>query len=147
MARASIGWIANATTTTLAPRIEFIGRTTGPRTRLMELGVFDEAATAQVIGFGFSLAKGVTPTTPLSAIGEDQTDSGIVTATAIAWGTAPTLPTTVPLRRFSMPAAIGAGIVWSWANGLFIPLATTSLILWNIGTGSAALGGYAVFDE
>lgn len=146
MARTRLGWVANATVTTLAPRIEFIGRTTGPRTRIMEFGVFNEAATAGTLLWGRALAIGVTPTTPIVLLPEDTVDTGIVTETAIAWGTAPTLPTN-PLGRWTYPAAIGAAMIWQFGPvGLIIPL-SGSVIIWNSGAGTAGLGGYIVVDE
>jgi hypothetical protein len=145
MARTEIGVAGNATTTTLAPRIELRGATSGMRTRVMEVGVFNEAATACVLLFGRALAIGITPTTPITLLGDDTVDTATA-QTASAWGTAPTLPTN-PLRRFSLAAAIGAGMVWNWApNGLIIPI-SGSLIFWNSGTGSASLGFYFVCDE
>jgi hypothetical protein len=145
MAQTELGVAGNATTTASAVRIELIGATSGMRTRLMEVGIFDEAATAQVVGFGRPGAIGVTPTTPITLLGTDTVDTATA-RTAIAWGTPPTLPTN-PLRRFALAAAIGGGMVWSWRpNGLIIPL-SGSLIFWNIGTGSASLGFYFICDE
>lgn len=144
MARHEIGIAGNATTTTLAVRCELTGATAGIRTRVLEIGCFNEAATAQVLLFGRALAIGITPTTPITLLGDDTVDTSLA-KTAIAWGTAPTLPTN-PLRRFSMAAAIGAGMVWTFGSGLIIPI-SGSLILWNVGTGSAALSFYFVTDE
>lgn len=143
MARAEVGIAFNGTTTSGAPRAELRGATSGGRTRVFEIGVFNEAATAGVILLGRAAAIGVTPTTPITLLGDDTGDTP-VEQTASAWATAPTTPTN-PLRRFAYAAAIGAGIVWTWQFGLYIPL-SGSLILYNSGTGSAALGGYFVID-
>jgi hypothetical protein len=145
VSRAEIGIAFNATTTSLAVRAELRGATATIRTRVLEIGVFNEAATAQVLLFGRAAAIGVTPTSPITLLGADPAD-GAFAQTAIAWATAPTLPTN-PLKRVSMAAAIGAGMVWTWQpSGLVIPL-SGSLIFWNSGVGSAALGGYFVTDE
>lgn len=110
---------------------------------MFEIGIFDEAATAGVVLLGRAGAIGVTPTSPITLLGDDTGDTP-VEQVATAWGTAPTLPAQ-PLRRFAYSAAIGGGIVWTWQYGLVIPL-SGSLIFWNSGVGSAALGGYVVID-
>src|SRR5215210_2893362 len=109
MARSQIGIAFNGTTTSLAVRAELRGATAGARTRVFEVGIFNEAATAGVMLFGRANAIGVTPTSPITLLGDDTVDTA-TEQTAVAWGTAPTLPTN-PLRRFAYAAAIGAGIV------------------------------------
>jgi hypothetical protein len=41
------------------------------------------------------------------------------------------------LRRVSLPATIGAGIVWQFPQGLIIPV-SSSLVVWNITAVSVA---------
>lgn len=120
------------------------GATPG-RARLMELGLFLAAATASQYGLGIPAAIGATPTSPVDFEVEDPADvlaSGVVQS-ALAWGTAPTLPAKFK-RRISLPATIGSGIIWTFPKG--IPIAVSgSLVLWNLAA-NAAVDAYAVLD-
>jgi hypothetical protein len=114
-----------------------VGATPG-RVRLMELGVFVAAATASQFGVGFSGAVGVTPTSPVDYIKHDPSDvlaTGVIQS-AVAWGTAPTIPTAY-LRRISLPGTVGTGVIWTFGDGIIMPV-SSSLILWNIGTNAVA---------
>lgn len=103
---------------------------------LKELSFSLAAATASTYALGRPAAKGITPTSPVAA----QYQDGVVpmlTATALAWGTGPTAPTAF-IRRSSLPATLGASIVWTFSDkGLFIP-ANTSLVLWNLAANGVA---------
>jgi hypothetical protein len=110
---------------------------TGERPRVFEIGLTINAATASVFGLGRPAAIGVTPSVPVDVLPEDPNDVLTTTVeTALAWGTGPTVPAAF-LRRVSLPATIGAGIVWSFPQGLVIP-ASGSLIVWNITAVSVA---------
>lgn len=98
---------------------------------LRELSVYLAAATASAYGLGRPAAKGITPTTPVSLLLESGDSGLILTSTAIAWGTGPTVPGGF-LRRVAFPATISSHVIWTF-HGLEIP-AGTSLVLWNLGT-------------
>ena len=120
------------------------GATPG-RAKLLEIGFFLVAATASQIGLGRPQAIGITPTSPVNFLPEDPDDaiaSGVVQS-SLAWGTGPTVPTAY-LRRISLPATIGVGVIWTFPRGITIPV-SSSLILWNIGTNSL-LDAYAVVE-
>lgn len=116
------------------------------RARIMEIGVFLNAATASLIGLGRPAAIGITPTTPVDFLPSDPADVTVASQvqSALAWATGPTLPTGF-LRRIGLPATIGAGIIWTWPRGLVIPV-SSSIVLWNFQLNSA-LQAYAVIDE
>ncbi len=61
----------------------------------------------------------------------------------LSWGTGPTVPLAF-LRRISLPAVIGAGVIWTFPNGLDIP-EESSIVLWNLGT-NAVVDAYAVVE-
>lgn len=105
------------------------------------------AATASVFAIGRPGSKGVTPTAPVAILPEaGGADLGAITATtALAWGTGPTVPT-IFYRRSSLPATIGAEMVWPFGptlpsrggftgGGLWVP-AGLSIVLWNIAANS-----------
>ena len=111
------------------PCIEIIAGAT-IRVKILEISVILAAATASVFGLGRPAAIGLTPTTPVTALPEDDVDPTGSYTTALAWATPPTIPTTF-LRRFNLAAAVGAGIVLTFPQGLYIT-ASESIILWNI---------------
>ncbi len=120
------------------------GATPG-RARLLELGLFLVAATASVIGLGRPAAIGLVPTGPADFVPEDPNDviaSGVIQS-AVAWGTGPTVPASY-IRRISLPAAIGQGVIWTFPEGIVIPI-SSSIVLWNISAASV-LDAYAVLD-
>lgn len=118
------------------------------RLRLRELGIFMAAATASTFGLGRPEAIGITPTTPVLGQAEDPADAAAVGATALAWGTKPTAPSSsIYLRRIGLPAAIGAGIIWTWPDGpgLVIPV-SSSIVLYNLAT-NGVVDVYARWEE
>jgi len=118
------------------------GATPG-RVKVHEIGFFLAAATASIVGLGRPAAVGITPTTPVDFLPEDPNDvlaSGIVQS-ALAWGTGPTVPTAF-IRRIALPATIGTGVIWTFPEGLIIPV-SSSLVLWNLAS-NAVLDAYAV---
>ena len=115
------------------------------RIRIMEIGFFLAAATASIYGLGRPAAIGDTPTTPVNFLPEDPADvlAANVALSAIAWGTKPTVPVQF-LRRIALPATIGTGVIWTFPNGLVIPVGE-SIVLWNLGT-NGVVDAYAVLD-
>jgi hypothetical protein len=113
--------------------------------RMLECGLTINAATASVFGLGTPAATGITPTTPVTVLAEDAGNTAAGnTTTALAWGTGPTVPANF-YRRVSLPATIGAGMIWTFPRGLIV-LKTKSLVLWNI-TADAVADTWVVVDE
>ncbi len=113
--------------------------------RMLEFGLTINAATASVYGLGAPAAKGTTPATSSLVQAEDSgnTTAG-VTQVALTWTTGPTQPTNY-LRRVSLPATIGAGVVWTFPRGRTRLLATTDSLV-NLVVGSVA-DIWVVVDE
>ena len=131
--------------TTGAAAWEIRTAATPGRAKIIELGFFLVAATATTIGLGRPAAIGITPTTPVDFLPEDPNNviaSGVVQS-SLAWGTGPTIPTAF-LRRISLPATIGTGVIWTFPEGLIIPV-SSSVILWNLAANSV-LDAYAVVE-
>ena len=106
------------------------------RLAVLELGMINATAVGLTIGLGRPAAIGITPTTPSLLQRMDPADTACVGATALAWGTSPTSPVFF-MRRFTFPAAIGMGVVWTWPKGLMIPT-NGSVVLWNISATQAS---------
>lgn len=118
--------------------LEIITGATPGRVRLMELGIFLAEATASTFGLGFPQDAGITPAAaedflPMDA--NDVLDSGVVQANT-AWDTGPTIPLQF-FRRISLPATIGTGVIWTFGNGLVIPV-SSSIVIWNIAENALA---------
>lgn len=114
---------------------------------LMEWGYFNGAATANVVGLGRTAN---TPTLTggvafLSETFSDGTPAGL-TQGAVAFGTAPTVPTNF-FRRFSMAALIGAAVVYTFPRGIVLPAGGQAICAWNITANSAVVDIHAVVDE
>lgn len=90
----------------------------GARAKLMEMGFFLGAATASTYGLNRPTAVG-TRTTPVSLLAEDPNDPASEVDTALAWSVQPTLATD-DVRRISLPATIGTGVIWTFPRGLTI---------------------------
>lgn len=113
------------------------------RAKIMEIGFFLAAATASIYGLGRPAAIGDTPTTPVDFLQQDPAEvlAANVVLSALAWGTGPTAPTAF-LRRIALPATVGTGVIWTFPEGLVIPV-SGSIVLWNLGTNSV-VDAYAV---
>ena len=123
---------------------EIISTSTQIRPQILELGFTQVTAVAATIGLGRPQAKGVTPTTPQTVLAEDNGEVAGNTTVAVAWGTAPTVPSNF-FRRITCPATIGAGVIWTFPRGLIIA-SNFSMILWVIAT-APVLDAYVVENE
>ena len=113
--------------------------------KIMEVGLSINAATASVFGLGRPAAVGVTPTTPVTFLdeGDGGGPAGLTTA-CLAWGTLPTSPTNF-LRRVSLPATIGSGVIWTFPRGLAMPI-SQNVTIFNI-TATSVADVWGVVDE
>lgn len=114
---------------------------------IVEMGIFMGAATASIFGLGRPAAIGVTPTSPVTVQAQDPGNPAGTGTTAVAWGTAPTTPTSsIYLRRIGLPATIGAGVIWTFGgSGLAVPV-SSSIALYCLATNGVA-DIYVVIDE
>jgi hypothetical protein len=110
-------------------------RTTSTKyARLLTHEVFINAATASVFGIGHAAVIGVTPTSPVTLLSNDAGTA--TTVTAVAWGTKPTVPANF-YKRISLPATIGAGVIWNFPRGIMLPV-SDEWVTWNITATSVA---------
>lgn len=136
--------ISNRTTnvTIANPCLEIIAGAAA-RPRIMEIGIFMAAATESVFGIGRPAAIGITPTTPVTLLAEDNGDPAGEVTTALAWATPPTVPASF-FRRISLAAAVGTGVIFTFPKGLYIP-AAGSIVIWNI-TATGVIDIHVVVD-
>lgn len=108
--------------------------------RISEIGVFATSAASGTIALVRPSAVGATFTSSATGNPEDPAVGAGVAVIDTAAGTAPTIGTSY-LRQVTLPATIGAGIVWTFPSGLVVPT-SGSIALWQT---SAAAVGYAVY--
>lgn len=117
---------------TAAARLAEIRTASTDKIYIREIGVsVGVAGAAPTIGIIRPNAIGVTPTSPKTGQAEDSSSPAGTAQSAVAWGTAPTLPgTPIYLRRVGLPATVGAGWVWTWNPGeeLVVPVSSSILI-------------------
>ncbi len=131
--------------TTAEAAWEIITGATPGRAKVKEVGVFMAAATASTFGLGYPQAVGTTPTAPVDFLCEDPNDvlaTGVVQS-ALAWAATPTIPLKF-FRRISLPAVVGTGVIWTFPEGLVIPV-SSSLVLWNLAS-NGVVDAYAVVE-
>ncbi len=117
------------------------------RARIQEIGLFVNAATVSSVGL---IRPSNTPAASTSVLGlaEDPADPASTVNVDTAWSTAPTVGTSF-LRRITVPATIGNGIIWTWPPGGELVVNVSSwLVFWNFGAAQGSvLNGYVKWLE
>lgn len=134
----------NTTVTTTGAAAQDIRASAANSPRIMEVGINLTTATASTYGLGRS-GNTPTQTSPILVQAENPADPAGLTGCAVAWSVAPTVPTQF-LRRVSLPATAGAGVIWTFPRGLILAAAAT-MLLWNLATNSASTNTWVVVDE
>lgn len=115
-----------------------------------EIGISLGAATQTNVALSRTTTLGAGGTPVLTGIAEDTSAPAAAGVLAMsAFTTAPGFTATAMLRRMHLPAAIGAGLIWTWpgTDRLIVP-AGGSVVLWTpVVAGAAAISVYAIFVE
>lgn len=119
--------------------------------KLVEIGLACNAATASNISLLRNTNASYAASTSTS-VGQADNPSAAAGTSLIdtAWTTAPTVTAASRLMRYTLPATIGAGLIWTFPEGIFIRSATATdiLVIWNEGgAAGSVLNGYCVWDE
>lgn len=144
MARYALTWsIAGVSNAALA----WLRSTTAKDMRIFEVGVYLSGGTAAAtdIGLGRPAAVSVTPTS-LTPQAEDTSAGAAACTGAVAATTKPTVPANY-LRRFGIPATVGAGVIWTFPSGIVVPTGPAELVVWNIGASTSTFSGYFAYEE
>lgn len=125
----------------------------GNRVYIREIGVFVASqATPAVSGIGLIRpnAVGTASTTQAGASEDPSEPAASGTLVGTVWSSAPTIAgTPAYLRKATLPATVGVGIIWTWQEGkpLIVPI-SSSLIVWNFHSATAnLLDVYFVWEE
>jgi hypothetical protein len=116
------------------------------RVRVLEIGLFNTAATAATVSVERQTTLGTTSTTVVPQAGEPG-DPAATVLIGTAWSSAPA-STAVPLRRMTVPANIGGGVIWTFGYGdLVIPVSSSILVMNRGAATTGIMVGYFVLDE
>jgi hypothetical protein len=119
------------------------------RSWLHELGIFVDTAPTTAPQFVLARNTAGTVTSSTTVVGlACVPEASTATATLdSAWSTPPTFTTTGPfIRRATLPVTAGAGIIWTWGDGLIInSTITTSLVIANAAASGATLGQFSIY--
>lgn len=121
--------VATSKTTGAAAGIIAELRTAAARdARIWEIGIFAESAAAGTVVLVRSGGAGTTPGGAVVPVPDDF--SVTATASENLYTTYATEPTTVttPLRRIALPATIGAGVIWTFPEGIVVPVSAGLMI-------------------
>lgn len=113
--------------------------------RVWEIGVFATTAVSGAVGLIRPTAVGATFTSTSTGQPEDPSTSAGVAVIDTAATTAPTIGSTY-MRQITLPATIGAGVVWTFPAGIVVPT-SASLALWQTSAAAVGYACYFVFDE
>lgn len=140
MARFSISGRATIAGTSALPLVSLYA-TAGVRPTIVEVGIFNTTGTAVAVAMNRLSTTG-TQGAGLTEVAEDSPDH-----TAVATGFAGhTVGPTVggELRRTTLAATIGAGLIWTFAPGIEIGAATTAGIGLLVPTGTGQVLDYYI---
>jgi hypothetical protein len=113
--------------------------------RIYEIGVSATTAVAGEIGLIRPTAVGATFTSSAVGAAHDPVSAAGVVVVDTAATTAPTIGTNY-MRRFQLPATIGAGVIWTFPAGIVVPV-SASLALWQISAAAVTYDVYFDYDE
>jgi hypothetical protein len=113
--------------------------------RVFEIGVFASTAVSGTVGLIRPSAVGATFTSSSVGAAEDAALGAGAAVVDIAATTPPTIGSNY-MRRIVLPGSIGAGVIWTFPNGINVPVAS-ALALWQISALAVTYETYWVFDE
>jgi hypothetical protein len=143
MARFSVSGRTTTVGTSALPNVSLYA-TASVRPRVIEVGLFNTSSTACVVAL-VRLTTAGTQGTGLTEVAEDSPDH---TALATAFAGHPSGGPTIggELRRASLGAAIGSGVIWTF-SGLEIPASTAQGVGIIVPTGTGQTLDYSITWE
>ena len=143
MARYEIG--VTKTTGAAAGLLAQLRSGTARDIRLFEVGIFASTAVSGEVALVRPTAVGATFTSSAVGASLDPATIAGVTVVDLVAGTAPTIGTNY-MRRIVLPGSIGAGVIWTFPQGISIPT-SGSLALWQLSALAVTYSAYFDYDE
>lgn len=112
---------------------------------IREIGIFAATAVSGTVVLGRPAAN-VTTTTTMLGQALDPSDPAATCSLTTVLPTAGTIPAN-PFRRFVIPAAIGAGVVWVWGINELAVASSAQLLLWQTTTAAVTYTYYVKWEE
>lgn len=138
--------IATSKTTTAAAGLIVQLRAGAARDlRIWEIGVFASTAVSGTVGLIRPSAVGATFTSTGVGAPEDNASGAGVAVVDTAATTAPTIGTNY-MKRIVLPASIGAGVIWTFPQGINVPV-SGSMALWQISAAAVTYETYFTYEE
>lgn len=132
------------TTGAAAAPIATLGASSSRDLRIYEIGVSVSTAVSGEVGV---MRPANTPAGgsggQVGAANDTSYAAGLA-ATANAWSTAPTVSTA--MRRMVLPATIGAGVIWTWPQGLVVPT-SGFIVIWQFSALAVTYSCYVDYEE
>jgi hypothetical protein len=150
MTRYSVAF--SKTTTAAAGPMMDIRTATAKDLRVWEIGCFVETAVSGTIGLVRSTSAGTTPGGDQTGQAEDYSNTrAFASHFYTTYATEPT-QASFYMRRAVLPATIGAGIIWTFPEGMTVPTSTdiatgNGLMLRQLSTAIVTYSIYAVVEE
>lgn len=121
------------------------------RCALRELGITLQAATSTRLGLHRATTVSGTPTGNIAGQNKNPLSPVSGSTLVTGWTTAPVIAA-VPFRRITLPAAIGAGFIWTWPadDPLFVGngAAIGEIVLANlVAVAPSLFDWYAVWED
>lgn len=113
--------------------------------RLFEVAVFINSPAAATVGLIRPSAVGATFTSTVVGAPDDPVSAAGVAVVDTIAGTAPTIGANF-FRRVPFPATVGAGFIWTFPNGVPIPV-NGSFALWQISALAVTYETHWYYDE
>lgn len=105
--------------------------TSATRLEVVEVGVFVASAVAGDVLLGRPAAVGITASGGVAGQATDSADVAASGTVVPSWTTSPTSPT-IPMARVTLPATIGAGMVWTFNRGELIVPVSANFVLFAV---------------
>lgn len=115
--------------------------------RLREVGVYTTTAVAGTVGLIRSATVGATFTSTAAGAAWDNVSGAGSALVDTAATTAPTISgTPAYFRQAVFPATIGSGVIWTFPEGLVVPV-SAGILIWQLTAAAVGYNAYFDFDE
>jgi hypothetical protein len=140
--------LQKVTSAAAGPIVTLVAPSTS-RPDIREIGVFMSStpASGPTIGLGRPAAVGSGTLTGSLGQATEPADPAATCTLVSSFGTSqPTAPS-IFMRRLSLPASVGAGIIWTWDRNMLAVAQSGNLVLWQLTALAVTYDVYWVWEE
>lgn len=114
--------------------------------RVWEIHVLAETAVAGTVDLRRITTAGTGAAMSTTPVAEDVSSSAATVVVDTAFATAVPAATGVSIRRYALPATIGQGIIWTFPEGLIVPV-SGAIGIYQLSALAVTYGVTFVFDQ